>query len=259
MTVKQAVATLDHPLLRDVLELQQAKGMGPFGRLLLEGLRLVRTAVGANLRFELLLYAPEFYSEGCDALVDAIAARGVPTLQLDPRAFSKLSYKAEGLVAVVRYTAPAATALTLDRVLVLDALSDPGNIGAAIRSANAWRVDAVVVVESGQRLYHPKSLRASMGALFDTPTCALNRGAAIELAVRANAPVIALVPGGATPITEAIGDRWVIVIGNEKRGVHPDWLGRNTVQASIPMGGVIDSLNAATAASVTLWEAFRRR
>ena len=253
------MATLEHPLLRDVLELRQTKGMGPFGRLLLEGLRLVRTAVGANLKFELLLHAPEFYSEDCEALVERVAARGVPTLRLDPRAFSKLSYKAEGLVGLVRYTAPAATALRLDRVLVLDALSDPGNIGSAIRSANAWRVDAVIVVESGQRLYHPKSLRASMGALFDTPTCALNRAAAIELAVASNAPVLALVPGGSTPITNAIGDRWVIVIGNEKRGVHADWLGPATVQASIPMGGVIDSLNAATAASVTLWEAFRSR
>ncbi|MEO8702702.1 MAG: TrmH family RNA methyltransferase [Kofleriaceae bacterium] len=248
----------DHPLLADVVSLKQAKGMGPMGRLLLEGARQVQRAIDANVRFELVLHAPEYYSDDCAALVAALAKRGVETVRLEPKAFSKLSYKADGILALVRHVPPRIDQIRTDRILALDALGDPGNIGAAIRSANAWAVDAVVVVESGSRLYHPKSLRASMGALFVTPSLSLSRANAIELARTARLPVVALVPDATRSIVDALGDRWMIVIGHENRGVHADWLGPEAIRANIPMRGVVDSLNAATAAAVTLWEAFRR-
>jgi RNA methyltransferase, TrmH family len=146
-------------LLRDVLELRARKGIDERGRLLLEGLRLVRAAHAAGVPFEHVLYTPEYFSDdACRELLVRVRAAGIATHQLAPREFSRLSYKAEGLVGVVRHAAPPLeVALRAPRVVVLDALSDPGNIGSILRTANAWDA-AVIAIDGPRKLYHPKAL-----------------------------------------------------------------------------------------------------
>ena len=166
--------------LREVFELRARKGIDPRGRVLVEGLRLVAAARSAKLAFDGVVYAPEFFAgEPCKQQLEALQRDGVRTTNVSSREFSKLSYKAEGLVGVVRYTAPPLLdVLRSPRVLVLDGLSDPGNIGAVLRTANAWGPAGVVVVGGEAKLFHPKCLRASMGAVFHTPTCASDRAVA---------------------------------------------------------------------------------
>jgi len=229
-------------------ELQARKGkVGD--RLLLEGLRPCRGARDANVPFEHVLYAPELFAEGCQLLLDRFVADGVACHRIERKEFSRISYKAEGIVGVVKFAgANLDEVLRSPVVVVLDALSDPGNIGAIVRSANAWG-GAVAVGDTGDKLYHPKSLRAAMGALFHTPTCPTDR-ATVASRIKGRS-VLALVVDG-EPI-----DR--VLLGNERRGVHPDFLAIATARVKIPMSGMVDSLNAATAAAIMLWEVYRRR
>lgn len=226
-------------------------------RLLLEGLRPCRGARDANVPFEHVLYTPELFAEGCQPLLDQLQRDGVACHRIERKEFSRISYKAEGIVAVVKF--PGATlddVLRSPVVVVLDALSDPGNIGAIVRSANAWG-GAVAVSDTGDKLYHPKSLRAAMGALFHTPTCPTDRATvASRLAGRS---ILALVVDGDPIDRVPLGDQLAIVLGNERRGVHPDFLAIATARVAIPMSGMVDSLNAATAAAIMLWEVYRRR
>lgn len=250
---------LDHPpWLRDALELSAKKGMDR-GRLLLEGLRLNRAARGAGASFEQILVAPEFYDDGCRELVGELAKAGVPVHEVPSPTFSKLSYKAEGIIGIVRFVPRSLKdVLAAEVVIVLDALSDPGNIGAILRSANAWEASAVVV-DDGRRLFHPKALRASMGALFDTPSCRAERGTLIAALTGLGRKIVVLDPEGTCRIDAlAANEPLVIVLGNEKRGVHEEWRGLS-LGVSIPTGGVVDSLNVATAAAIALWETYRRR
>jgi len=249
----------DHPpWLRDAFELSAKKGMDR-GRLLLEGLRLNRAARGAGAAFEQVLVAPEFYDEGCRELASELRTAGVPVREVPSPTFSKLSYKAEGIIGIARHVPrPLDDVLAARVVIVLDALSDPGNIGAILRSANAWEASAVIV-DDGRRMYHPKALRASMGAIFDTPSCRAERGTLIAAISRLGRRVVILDPEGSCPIDAMpIDAPLIIVLGNEKRGVHESWREVST-GVSIPTGGVVDSLNVATAAAIALWEAFRRR
>ena len=240
--------------LREVFELRARKGIDPHGRLLLEGLRVVPAAHAAALPIEGVLYAPEFFAgEPCKQLVEALQRAGVPSHCLPGREFSRLSYKAEGVIAVGRFVAPALdTVLACARVVVLDGLADPGNIGAVVRSANAWGRDdtGVVVTGAPAKLFHPKCVRASMGALFHTPTCTADRAALVERA--RGRPVIVLAPDGA-PLA-ALPERALVVLGNERHGVHPMWHAVTTTRVAIPMVGIVDSLNVATAAAIVLWE-----
>jgi TrmH family RNA methyltransferase len=239
--------------LEDVLALRARKGIDPQGRLLLEGLRLVGAARRAELPFEFVAYAPEFFSgEPCKQLLEQLQRDGVPSQCLPARTFSKLSYKAEGLVAVVRYALPAIDeVLRAPRLLVLDGLSDPGNIGAVLRTANAWPA-AVAIVGGSDKLFHPKCLRASMGALFHTPTAVCDRALLVSKIRALGRPVAALVPDGDAPL----GDYPIVVLGNERYGVHPAWHDVTSARVRIPMAGIVDSLNVATTAAIVLWEAF---
>jgi RNA methyltransferase, TrmH family len=96
-----------------------------------------------------------------------------------------------------------------------------------------------------------------MGALFHTPTALADRDAVI--ARLAGRQVIVLTPFGDAGLDVLpLADAHVLVVGNEKRGVHPRWADVATARAAIPMGGIVDSLNVATAAAIVLWEAYRR-
>jgi RNA methyltransferase, TrmH family len=232
------------------------KGLDPDHRLLLEGLRLVGAARSAALAIEGVIYTPEFFSGApCLQLLQALQRDGVPTECVPPRVFSKISYKAEGLVAVVRYVLPAVAAvLATPRVLVLDGLSDPGNIGAVLRSANAWGPAGVIVVGGSDKLFHPKCLRASMGAVFHTPVAVCDRGSLVPRIAALGRPVVALSPDGA-PLASVARDA-VVIVGNERYGIHPAFHDVTTLRVALPMTGIVDSVNVATAAAIVLWETF---
>jgi len=242
-----------------VFDLRAKKGLDEHGRLLLEGSRSNGAAHRASVVFEQVLYAPEFFEAGSAELVARLEAQGVPAHRLAPPDFSRLSYKADGVIGVVRVVPPSLDeVLASSRVVVLDALSDPGNIGAVLRTANAWDA-SVLVVEAEGKLYHPKSVRAAMGTLFHTPVCQARRDDAAARIKALGRPVVVLTPEGDHPVDALPDGDMVLVLGNEKRGIHTRWRELATARVAIPMGGIIDSLNVATAAAIMLWEAYRRR
>jgi TrmH family RNA methyltransferase len=118
------------------------------------------------------------------------------------------------------------------------------------------------VVGGEAKLFHPKCLRASMGAVFHTPTCASDRAVAIAhvtgrqpgMADKGR-PVIALAPDGDARLDQLPEDA-VVVFGNERYGVHPAWHDATTARVAIPMTGMVDSLNVATTAAIVLWESY---
>ncbi len=241
--------------VREVFELRARKALDPQNRLIIEGLRLVGAARAAGLPFEGILFAPEFFTEPCHQLLETLHAEGVRTANLPSRDFSLLSYKAEGLIAVVRFKEPPlADVMRAPRVLVLDGLADSGNIGAVLRTANAWGPAGVAVVGGRDKLLHEKCLRASMGAIFHTPTCAVERARAIEAA--RGRPVISLRLDGDARL-DALPPGAIVVLGNERYGVHADWDEVTTARVAIPMTGIVDSLNVATTAAIVLWESFK--
>jgi len=248
------LSTMQPEWLRDVFELRARNGIDPSGRLLLEGLRLVGAARAAGVPIECVIYAPEFFSgEPCLALLQALQRDEVASHCVPKATFSKLSYKAEGLVAIARFTEPSlADVLASPRVVVLDGLADPGNIGAVLRTANAFGPAGVVCVGAPAKLFHPKALRASMGALFHTPVCTADRAALVARVATLGRPVVVLAPDG-EPLATLPRDA-TIVLGNERHGVHPSWHDVTTARVALPMRGIVDSLNVATTAAIVLWE-----
>jgi TrmH family RNA methyltransferase len=137
--------------------------------------------------------------------------------------------------------------------LALENLRDPGNLGAAARTAQALGLHGLLL-SGGCDIYHPKALRASMGALLRLPVSHVDD---LPAALRASAlPCYAAVPdAGALPVTACDFTRGaVVVIGSEADGLTPETIAACTRQVTIPMPGRAESLNAAAAATIIMWE-----
>lgn len=143
-------------------------------------------------------------------------------------------------------------------VVVLDGLGDPGNAGTILRAAEAFGATGAVFGEGSVSPYHAKVVRASAGSLFRLPCLAgIPPSAVRQRLEEAGCAPLVTVPSGGTAPQDAPFDRPVaLVIGNEAHGVSACWDG--CLRLSVPTAGV-ESLNAAVAASILLYEASRRR
>ena len=144
--------------------------------------------------------------------------------------------------------------LPAGKYLVLDGLQDPGNLGTILRTADALGT-SVVLLEGCADRFSPKTVRATMGALFRRPSYRMDWKAARDAFHQAGIPiaVTALSPR-AEDIREADVSKMAVVIGSEGRGVRPEVLEQADRELIIPMDPHCESLNAAVAATIVLWQ-----
>lgn len=147
-----------------------------------------------------------------------------------------------------------------DRWLVLDGLQDPGNVGTIWRAADALGADGLILVNSCADPFSPKTVRATMGACFRLPVYEVEADALPGLLERSGLPLYATALREDTvDIKTAQLDRCAVVIGSEGRGVSPELLRLSERTVKIPMRERCESLNAAVAAAIVLWEMGRGR
>ena len=141
------------------------------------------------------------------------------------------------------------------RWLVLDGLQDPGNVGTIWRTADALGADGLILVNHCADPFSPKTVRATMGACFRLPVYEAEAQALPGLLERSGLPLYAAALGeDSVTVGEARLSRCAVVIGSEGRGVSPELLRLSEKTVKIPMRERCESLNAAAAAAVILWE-----
>jgi TrmH family RNA methyltransferase len=144
-------------------------------------------------------------------------------------------------------------------VVVLDRPASPGNLGSIVRSADALGADGVVVFGHAADPYDPQAVRASVGSLFDVPVVRADSLDAIRDRL-AGLRLVGSSAGGTTPLDELdLTAPTALVVGNEAKGLSWAWREACDVLVRIPIHGGADSLNAAAAASILLYEADRQR
>ena len=145
-----------------------------------------------------------------------------------------------------------------DRYLVLDGVQDPGNVGTIWRTADALGADGLILVGNCADPYSPKVVRSSMGACFRLPVYETDAGGLYALLERSGIPLSATALREDTvSLEQARLDRAAVVIGSEGSGVSPELLARSGQTIKIPMRERCESLNAAAAAAIVLWEMAR--
>ncbi|HEY6693097.1 MAG TPA: RNA methyltransferase [Solirubrobacteraceae bacterium] len=220
-------------------------------------LKEIRKLAGRKWRDKLR----EFVAEGEDLLEAADAAGWEPLTRLvaagsglageevAPHLLAQVSHLGSGTRALAVYGQRWAPAPVGPLCLALWGVNDPGNVGTVLRGALAFGAGSVVLGPGTADPYGPKAVRASMGALFEVPVARVR--AVRELPGR----TIALVAHGGAPLTAPDGDV-TIVVGAERAGLPDDVVAACDDVATIPVAA--ESLNAAMAATVALYECNRR-
>lgn len=199
-----------------------------------EGEDLLRAATAAQWQPVALLVAAASGLEGTETDADLLAS--VSSLGSGTRAIG---------IYRQQWSSPSGPLC-----LYLHNLSDPGNVGTILRSAAAFGASSVVLGPQTADPYSPKAVRASMGAVFSVP---LARAAVADLP----GSRVALVAEGGNPLAGHIAEPLTLVVGSEREGLPADVLEQCDVLATIPTE--IDSLNAAMATTVALYELTRHR
>ncbi len=227
-------------------------------RFFVEGLRLVEEAISANVRPDFLLYTVELDERG-KKLVERLRASGVVCLDVTPGVikFCSETETPPGILAVLPFansTLPLRPTLSV----VADALRDPGNLGTLLRTAAAAGVDEVLLGPGTVDVYNPKVVRGAMGAHFRIPAATMTWPA---IASHLNGlPVWLAEARGAVPYMQVDWTRpCALIVGGEAEGASSESEKLATGRVSIPMQRGVESLNAAVAAGVILFEAQRQR
>jgi TrmH family RNA methyltransferase len=132
---------------------------------------------------------------------------------------------------------------------------DPGNLGTILRTLDAVAADALFVLDGGVELYHPTVVRSSMGTLFWKPVIQAAFDEFVAWAHSANYQLIGTSAHGDVEYQTFIPDlSWVLVLGNEQKGLSKEQIEACDVTVSLPMKGRVSSLNLAVAAGVLLYQ-----
>lgn len=227
---------------------------------LVEGVRLVEEALNAGLRPELALVDEEALARTARgrALLDRLGESGY--YFASPRALEAAAgtVTPQGIVASFPVPAAPAVAVAGTMALVVDGVQDPGNLGTILRSAEATATGPVLLTPGTVDAYAPKVVRAGMGAHFRVALAAV---AWDELLAYLEGREVWLAePRGGVPYDEVDWRRRsALIVGSEARGPSEQARALATGVLTIPMAGPTDSLNAAVAASVIMFEALRQR
>jgi RNA methyltransferase, TrmH family len=148
----------------------------------------------------------------------------------------------------------------LPLLLVLDGIQDPGNVGTILRSAEAFGASGIVSLPGTVSAWNPKAVRASAGSVFRVPLVTESEKICLERLREAGMRVLATTVRGAQPADRVdLAQPVALVFGNEGRGLSGDVIAKSDAAITIPCPGPVESLNAAMAATVLLYEASRQR
>ncbi len=235
---------------------------------ILEGRRLVEPALELR-RVKTLLYSEKFIArsdasadaKGEDPILKDARAGGIECIELSMAAFRKLadvpSPQGVAVVAELPRFTPRDVFSPGALLLVAAGVQEPGNLGSMLRSALAAGATGLVALAPSADVFHPRSVRGSAGAVLALPSVRMTEDEFLDEARAAGVRLVAAVPRGGSDFRSADWSRpCALVIGSEGGGVS-ERLEAHADGVTIPMAGGTESLNAAAAAAVLLFEATR--
>lgn len=227
----------------------------PAGIALLDGDHLVAEALAAGVPLEVVLG-----DERAAPLLARARAAGAATFEASAAVLSAarpVRGAAGGAVALAAWSARSLDAVfrtTPPVVLGLVDVQDPGNLGSAIRSADALDAGAVLALGDSAHPGGWKALRGAMGSTFHLPVGRGSTADALALARQHGLAVAATVAEGGTPIEEAnLTQPLLVLVGNEGAGLPAEIVGHADLRLTIPMRPSVNSLNVSVTAALVLW------
>ena len=238
------ITSFDNDKVKYLKKLSKKKYRDLYNEFLVEGRHLVIEAYKHNMLKEIIL---------CEGEVTPF---DVPYTVVSYEVIKKISdvetpQKIMGLCKKIEDTTIGS------RILLLDEIQDPGNMGTIIRSAVAFDIDTIILSKNCVDLYNPKVVRSTQGMLFHIPILIYDFDELLPMLKELKIPIYATRVEYGTDVSTLKEDekkRFALLMGNEGNGVHPEYLELSDKNLYIPMSNGVESLNVAIATSILLYE-----
>jgi TrmH family RNA methyltransferase len=257
------ITSNQNPKIQKVRSLfQQSKERKNSSQFVIEGVRLCEEALQAEYEIEYILFSENLSIRGQNILEKA-SIKNIPVDEIPLQLMKKVSgtENPQGIICVLNQKTQMIPTQP-NFILICDSISDPGNLGTIFRSADAAKVQAVIVAPNCADIYSPKVVRSGMGAHFHIPIIQLDWSSIMQICKNPHAPLQTFIASA-----DAKNSLWevnltqplAILIGSESTGPGVEAHQLADQQLRIPMPGSSESLNAAIAASIIIFETVRQR
>ncbi|HSP40508.1 MAG TPA: RNA methyltransferase, partial [Gillisia sp.] len=230
------ITSIQNPVIKRLFQLQEKSRIRKKeGVFIVEGVREIQLAIKGGFNILELYYCDELYpAETLDQLVDIIDPAPVIT-NISAGVYEKIAYRGstEGLLAVVKSKRLSLEDLGLNEgnflILVAEAPEKPGNIGALLRTADAARVDAVLIANPKTDIFNPNIIRSSVGCVFTTRIATGTTGEIIKYLQHKKVNIYSAALHASINYTEIdFTGSSAIVVGTESTGLSKEWLKNST-------------------------------
>lgn len=255
--MEDVLTSKDNPRIKRIRKLMTSKkDRNAESSFVLEGLRLVTDALKNGASVTEIFVTQKTYEKHSDALLGYSGIMTFVSEELADRISD--TDTTQGIFAVCSFPKPYGALPRLvrhGRYVVLSRLQDPGNMGMIIRTADALGLDGVILSQSCD-VFSPKTIRATMGSLFRIPVYhSVSEDDVFPALSEAEIPSFAaVVDGGTDAVCADFSRGGAVFIGNEGNGLSKETADRCSERITIKMNGSIESLNAAMAAGIIMWE-----
>lgn len=260
----KAITSPQNPFIKQLVQLKdKSRERKKTNQFLIEGKRELSLAIKGGYKIKTLLFFPDLFSE---SEAKSMSAYDIEIIEISKEVFQKLAHRdtTEGVIAVVNSKSHQLENLEFSSrkplILVAEAPEKPGNIGALLRTADAANVDAVIIANPKSDLYNPNIIRSSVGCVFTTEIAMASTEETIAFLQKYNFNIFSAILQESEPYhTQDYTLPTAIVVGTEATGLTQEWRDAAKQNISIPMQGVIDSMNVSVAAGILIFEAKRQR
>ena len=246
-------------LLSLARDLKRRRAREREGVFVIEGVRAVEELLRSRLSVRGILVAPKLVdsTRGSD-LVEAARSRGIEIAELDEKEFRSAAEtdSPQGIVAIAETPKRSVSTLSTTgpmRLVLLDAVQDPGNVGTIIRTAAALGANATIALPGSVDVWNAKVVRSAMGAHFHHPAFHASWEDVESFLTGTSTPLWAADAGG-EKLPDKAPSRLALAVGNEGGGLSPAVRAASARVVSLPIADMIESLNVAVATGILLHE-----
>jgi TrmH family RNA methyltransferase len=257
------ITSPQNPFIKQLVQLQEkAKARKQSGTFLIEGQRELQLARKGGYEIETILFVEDMLTE---KQIAQLAGTKAERIEISREVYQKLAYRdtTEGIIGIAQTKSLSLDDLQLGDnplVLVAEAPEKPGNLGAMLRTADAAKLDAVIIANPKTDVYNPNIVRSSVGCLFTNQVAA---GTTEEVIAYLKSKKIniycATLQDSTYYHTQNYTTPTALVVGTEATGLTQPWRDASAKNIIIPMQGEIDSMNVSVAAAILIFEAKRQR
>ncbi len=259
------IRSINNKLIKNIKSLYRKKGREKHKSFLIEGIKIIDEVIANNYSIEYIIYTDCLLDNEEGLALFSKINQFKNLVYVPMNIFKEISdtENPQGIMGVSKIVSKDNEEIYSGEnktFLFLDGIQDPGNMGTIIRTADAFSMGGIIIREGSVDPYNPKVIRSTMGSIFRVPLY-FTKG--IEEVVKLRSQGISIYStalDGSIPIHSVdFYGNFLLSIGNESKGVSEEVFSLSDKLIKIPMSGKTESLNAAVAASIIMYEAMKQR